>query len=128
MRARYLIICLLAAACSRAADPAGPAATTGASAPVHSVAAAPPKTVPPAATPSTKTECTEDLDCEVLAIETTGPHACCPSCRTTAGTRAWAAEVKARCTGASGSNCYPLACPMGPMRPRCDAGRCVAVP
>ncbi|HZF54480.1 MAG TPA: hypothetical protein VE093_37795 [Polyangiaceae bacterium] len=124
MRARYLIGILLVIACNRAAEPAGPSATTGPGAPVQSASADPRTTAPSAA----KAECAEDADCEVLTIETTGPHACCPSCRTTAGTRAWAAEIKARCADAPSSNCYPLACPMGPTRPHCDAGRCVAIP
>ena len=77
--------------------------------------------------PPLDTTCAVDADCEAVAVEISGKYACCPSCGTTIGNVAWAASVRAICakTGMP-STCYPLACPMGPMHARCDAGRCVA--
>jgi hypothetical protein len=120
------LIALVVVGCGRPPDPgSSPPVTT----PPSAAATTPPPS-PEAPEPRRDDPCSVDGDCDVLAIEIEieGEHACCASCGTTAGTRAWAAKVRARCAGASQARCYALACPMGPMRPRCESGRCVAVP
>jgi len=91
--------------------------------------AAPPPPPDAAGTmPPVSDSCVSDADCDVLTIEVTGEHACCPSCRTTPGNRAWADHVREICKTRPPGPCFPLGCPMGPTGPRCDNGHCIAVP
>lgn len=103
-------------------------ATAAATSPAHSAGAAADSGSPARALPPHENACVDDADCGVLAVEIGGDKACCASCRTTAGTRGWAAEVRNECAKIPPVGCYPLACPLGPTRPRCRDRRCIAVP
>jgi hypothetical protein len=77
--------------------------------------------------PPIEDTCASDADCTVIAFETSGPHVCCASCKTTPVTKAWAKRAET-CNLLLKKACYPLACPMGPMKPKCESGRCIAIP
>jgi hypothetical protein len=81
--------------------------------------------------PPLDVRCATDGDCDHVSVDLTEPYTCCASCSTTIGAASWAAAVRA--SWAADPNperrpCYPLACPQGPSRSRCEAGRCVVAP
>jgi hypothetical protein len=80
----------------------------------------------PAGPPPVEVACQRDADCAVARIEVTGPHACCPACGTTPGTRRWYAAVERACATTPSAGCGSLACPAGPTRAVCLEGRCAA--
>jgi len=83
---------------------------------------------PAHAPPRVETACSEDRDCVVARIGVDGKYACCDACSVTPGNRRWYAALQLYCRSHAPSSCPPLACPMGPTRPRCQAGACIAEP
>lgn len=76
--------------------------------------------------PAVDRTCTRDDECAVARIDVGGKTACCPSCATTPGTRRWHAALQLSCADSPLTACGPLACPEGPTRAVCRAGRCEA--
>jgi hypothetical protein len=81
----------------------------------------------PATLPPLDTACAVDTDCDWVGVDLSGKYTCCLACGTTIGSKTWVAAVKAVCAKRPPTVCYPLACPMGPTKSRCDKGHCVAM-
>jgi hypothetical protein len=76
--------------------------------------------------PVVERACTRDDECAVARVSVQGPSACCAACATTPGTRRWHAALQLYCGAHPSTACGPLACPEGPTRAVCRAGRCEA--
>ncbi len=119
-----LALVLVLASCSKpqpvavAPDPIDAAVPT-----THDAAA--PKPTDTGLLPEIDRRCTNDSDCDWVAVEISGPNTCCPSCGTVIAARTWIAAVKSICSGAMPTTCHDLACPLGPTTVRCDASMCV---
>jgi hypothetical protein len=75
--------------------------------------------------PTIDTTCTVDTDCATTFNAPSGPMICCWWCGTTAGNVAWVKKVEAICKAKMPGNCPGLDCPAGPMKAKCDKGKCV---